>query len=116
MPNGGHKGGTTVTVNDKPGDIPLFVRENTLLPLARPVQEIGTNTVFKIAVTAVGDSPSSFTLYEDDGMTFDFETGAVNQVVLTWDSKDGGKVKRTGNYPGQRYKIEGWTSIPGPKE
>ena len=110
-----HPGGSTVTVNGSPGEMPLFVRENSLLPLAEPVQQVSTDTVFKITVKAFGQSPAPFTLFEDDGTTFDFESGAANQVRLTWNPAEGGKAERKGTFSRRRYEIVRWESVPGPK-
>jgi alpha-glucosidase (family GH31 glycosyl hydrolase) len=109
-----YPGGSTVTVTGSPGEMPLFVRENSLLPLAEPVQQVGRDTVFAITVKAFGSSPAPFTLFEDDGTPFDFESGAANRVVLTWTASAGGKVERTGAFSGRWYNIRGWESVRGP--
>jgi alpha-D-xyloside xylohydrolase len=109
-----HQGGTTVTVTGSPGEMPLFIRENSLLPLAEPVQQIDGATVFEITVKAFGQSPAPFTLFEDDGTSFDFETGAANRVLLTWSLGEEGRVERTGTFSGRRYKIVRWESVSAP--
>jgi alpha-D-xyloside xylohydrolase len=106
-----HQGGTTVTITGSPGEMPLFVRENLLLPLAEPVQQIDGATVFEITVKVFGKNPAPFTLFEDDGTSFDFETGAANRVLLTWSPAEGGRVERTGTFSGRRYKIVRWESV-----
>lgn len=110
-----HPGGTTVTVTGAPGEMPLFARENSLVPFAEPVQQVGSNTVFEVTVKAFGNLPAPFTLFEDDGTTFDFEAGAMNRLVLTWTQVEGGKAKREGTFAGRRYEIKGWQSVRGPE-
>jgi alpha-D-xyloside xylohydrolase len=110
-----HQGGTTVSVSGSPGEMPLFARDNSLLPLAEPVQQVDRDTVFQMTVKAFGKSPAPFTLFEDDGTTFDLETGAVNRVVLTWNPAEGGKAKRTGGFSGRRYEILHWEPVRGPE-
>jgi alpha-D-xyloside xylohydrolase len=110
-----HRGGTTVTVTGTAGEMPLFARENSLLPLAEPVQQVDRDTVFQLTVKAFGRSPTPFTLFEDDGTTFDFESGALNRVVLTWNPTEGGKAARNGTFPGRRYNIVRWESVAGPE-
>ena len=109
-----HQGGTNITVSGSPGEMPLFVRENSLLPLAEPVQQIDGATVFEITVKVFGERPTPFTLFEDDGTTFDFESGAASRVVLTCDQAAGGKAERTGAFTGRRYKIVRWEAVTGP--
>jgi alpha-D-xyloside xylohydrolase len=109
-----HDGGAVVSVAGKPGQMPLFVKENSLLPLAEPVQHVDRDTVFKITVKVYGKNPAPFTLIEDDGQTYDFEKGAFNRVVLNWRADGGGKVESTGPFAGRRYDIVAWEPQPGP--
>ena len=102
-------------VTGSPGEMPLFAREHSHLPLAEPVQQVDRDTVFQITVKAFGQRPVPFTLFEDDGTTFEFESGALNRVVLTWKPAEGGKAARNGTYPGRRYNIVQWESVPGPE-
>jgi alpha-D-xyloside xylohydrolase len=105
------KGGQKRAVTGAPGDVPLFVRENTLVPVARPVQHVAPDTVFEITVKVFGDAPAPFTLVEDDGETFDFERGALNRLTLSWE--DGrGRVAKSGGYAGPpRYAVTGWEKV-----
>ncbi len=106
-----HAGGTTGTFQGEPGETPLFVRLNTLLPLAAPVQHVGRDTVFAVTVKVFGDRPAPLDLIEDDGETFAFETGAVSRVTLAWTPDKGGTVARKGGYRGERYRIAGWEPV-----
>jgi len=108
-----HDGGEIVEIHGKPGEMPLFVKENSLLPIAEPVQHVDRDTVFKITVKAFGDHPEPFTLIEDDGESYGFEKGKFNRVVLQWHSQGGGKVERIGPFPGRRYEITSWEQHPG---
>lgn len=62
--------------------LPLFVREGTLLPLADPVPYITKETVFKLHCKVYGVSEVSCILLEDDGVSYDFERGLFNLVTL----------------------------------
>ena len=109
-----HAGGTTVTAKGAPGDIPLYVKENSLIPLAKPVQYIDKKTVFDLTVKIFGQNPAPLTLIEDDWETFDFEKGVLNRVTLSWTERDGGTVNRTGTFPNHRYQINKWEPVaPG---
>jgi alpha-D-xyloside xylohydrolase len=90
------------------GQIPVYVKEGSLLPLAAPVSHVAPDTVFALTVTAFGPGPASFTLYEDDGVSYDYEKGKQNRIDLKWDGKQG-TATRTGSYTGPpRYKINAW--------
>ncbi len=105
------EGGTKINVT-KPAEIaPVFVKGDTLLPLAKPIEHFRADTCYEITVRVYGDSPAATRLFEDDGVTNDFLTGHQNQLELSW---KGGKGLATssGSYTGQsRYKIVGWTPI-----
>jgi alpha-D-xyloside xylohydrolase len=109
-----HAGGKIVTVNRTPGEAPIFVKENSLLPMAEPVQQVDRTTVFELTVRVFGEHPAPFTLFEDDGTTFDFEAGVANQVVLGWKLNEGGTVQRKGSFSGRRYHVARWEAVPGP--
>jgi alpha-D-xyloside xylohydrolase len=102
-----YKGDSTRQFTGQPGDIPLFVRFNTLLPIAEPLQYVSPDAVFRITVRVYGDEPLPFTMFEDDGETFDFEKGVRNRVLLEW-SEGRGSVSRYGQFEGQRYRVVGW--------
>jgi len=102
-----HAGGETASVTRTPGDTPIFVKENTLLPIAEPVTHVAPDTVFDITVQVYGDAPAPFVLFEDDGETFAYERGAFNTVTLAWVG-GAGTMLREGKYTGQRYRIVGW--------
>lgn len=105
-----YAGGKTYQVQAASGRVPLFVRDNTILPVAKPVEFVADDTVFEITARIYGDAPAPFTLYEDDGVSFDFENGQFNKVVLSW--QDGqGSVERTGDFTGRRYRVVGWEKI-----
>jgi alpha-D-xyloside xylohydrolase len=103
------EGGQRITARADDGETPVFVRDNTLLPLAQPVQYVTSDTVFQVTVHVFGDHPAPFTLIEDDGVSLDFERGAFNRLTLSWDpARASGTVTRTGPWPGHRYDITAW--------
>jgi alpha-D-xyloside xylohydrolase len=88
--------------------IPVFVKGETLLPVAAPVECVTPATEFALTVHVFAEKAASFVLYEDDGTTFDFEKGKQNRLELRWDGK-AGQVVRSGQYDGpSRYRIVGW--------
>ena len=53
-------------------DVPVFVREGDIIPLAKPVEYMPEDVKFEITLRAYGDAKdASFTLIEDDGVTDD---------------------------------------------
>jgi alpha-D-xyloside xylohydrolase len=94
-------GGRAIVVKTGLGHIPVYVKENTLLPLAKPLECVPDNAAFELVCIPYGPNPQPFTLYEDDGVTYDLlSKGACNQVTVN----KHGEMKRAGNYSGVRYK------------
>ena len=107
-----HAGPKTIVATNDQQQIPLFVKGGSLLPLAEPVEWIGTDTCFKITVQSFGSNPADFVLYEDDGVSNAFEAGQQTQLRLHWDEKTP-IVERTGNFSKPaRYQIVKWQMSP----
>ena len=101
-------GGQTIEATNGQKQIPLFVKGDSLLPLAEPVEQIGPETCFNITVHVYGVHPADFVLYEDDAISDAFKTGKQNQVRLHWDEKSH-SVKRTGGYAQPiRIQVNNW--------
>lgn len=98
-------GGNTHTIHKAPDRPAIFVKEGTLLPLAKPVQYVTPETCFELTLHIYGRGPAATTLYEDDGVSLDYRTGQQNQVEISW--CDGQfQLKRKGQYRGQeRYQV-----------
>lgn len=109
--NAKYTGSQEIDVEMPPERIPLFVKAGSLLPLAKPVEYITSETVFEITVNAYGSPCRPFTLWEDDGTSCDYQTGKRNQVVLSWTAESGGKSDRSGNFPGERYQVNEWKAF-----
>jgi len=91
--------------------IPVFIKENTLLPLANPIENVLPDTCFDIVVQCYGEQCEPFTLYEDDGVSYDYIHGSYNHVLLTWKAGSCHSVDRKGNFQGIRYRIIVWKDM-----
>jgi alpha-D-xyloside xylohydrolase len=102
------RGGQFIEATNGVGQIPLFVKSGTLLPLAEPVEFVKPDTCFNLTVNIVGEKPHDFTLYEDDGVSTAYANGEQNQILLRADGSSHSN-QRNGNYHGpERYKIVSW--------
>ena len=90
--------------------LPLFVREGTLLPLADAVPYVTQETVFKLHCKVYGVSEASCLLLEDDGVSYDFEKGLFNLVTLEAVDKKV-KMNRIGKCKLKRYEIKSYEFI-----
>ena len=101
----------TIEIEKPVDEIPVFVKGDSLLPLAEPVEFVTPQTQFELTIGVYGAKPAKYFLYEDDGVTFDFEKGQQNRIELKWDGREG-TTSKTGDYSGpSRYKIIGWKRV-----
>jgi hypothetical protein len=67
--------------------IPLFVRAGSLIPMIPPTQHTNFDPPVIIEVHAYPGVPGSFTLYEDDGLSYSYENGEYAKTLLTMDEQ-----------------------------
>ena len=105
-----YKGSKEYMVTFGLDEIPVFVKEGSILPLAKPVEYISPDTQFNITCFVYGKVKAETSLFEDDGITYNFENKLFNIVKLTYDSGKG-SVKRTGSYKKKMYLINEWKQV-----
>ena len=104
-------GGREIEVGKPSDEIPLFVKDNSLLPLAVPVDHVTKETVFDLTVRVYGQNPVPLVLFEDDGESDDYLAGKQSKMTLTW-AGGAQKVDRRGGYAGAaRYQVSKWEPI-----
>lgn len=67
------EGGRTMETEAAYNEIPVFVKDGAIIPMAKPVMHVNKDTVFEMTVKIFGEADGRFVLYEDDFATFDFE-------------------------------------------
>ena len=84
------------------GRIPLFVRAGSILPLGPDMQWCDEKAADPVELRIYPGADASFTLYEDDGVSYAYEKGAYSTIPLYWDD-DAGVLTigdRAGSFPG----------------
>lgn len=64
--------------------MPVFVRAGSIVPFGPREQYIGEKPANPITLFIYAGAYGKFTLYEDDGLTFDYEHGAFAEIPLRW--------------------------------
>ncbi len=78
------KGGQTITVAAPIDTLPLFVRAGSIIPQGTVIENTHqAQAIAKVLVYPGADA--SFTLFSDDGTTYDYENGAGLVTRLHWD-------------------------------
>lgn len=104
-----YKGGSKVFVGAPLHDPPVFVKEGAIIPMQNVIQhtkEKGDGVL--LLHVWKGNSPSSFTYYEDDGDTFEFEKGVFYKRMITYNPGKNAVefAKKEGSYPGRFKRVE----------
>jgi alpha-D-xyloside xylohydrolase len=73
---------------DAPLDsMPLFVRAGSILPFGPELQYIAEKPSDPITLYVYEGSDGAFSLYEDDGLTYNYESGAYTEIPLSWNDR-----------------------------
>lgn len=71
-----------ITVTPGLDIIPVYVRDGGIIPMMPPVLKIGTEKL-PVEVRYYGQKESSYNLYDDDGVSFDYEKGKFTRIILS---------------------------------
>lgn len=77
-------GGQTLNVSAPYERIPLYIKEGAILPMGKDIQttkEIQKDLTLKVYTGANGE----FTLYEDEGVNYNYEKDAYSTIKFTYD-------------------------------
>jgi alpha-glucosidase len=78
-----YAGGQSYTVPAPLGRIPVFVRAGAIVPKGPVVQHTGERALDEVHVHLYQGPESSFTLYEDDGSSFDYTAGVFLRTRIS---------------------------------
>ena len=97
--------------------IPVHVRAGSIVPLGPELQYTGEKPPDPITLFVYAGADAAFTLYEDDGESYGYETGASARIPLRW--SDASRTltlgARQGSFPGmlQRRSFQVVVITPG---
>ncbi len=79
-----YEGGRTVELPVDLGSIPLFVRSGAIIPMAEDrLDNLKTQQAEHIRILCAADRNGRFELYEDDGISMDYEKGGFLKTSIT---------------------------------
>jgi len=82
---GGHK----VQVDAPYDQIPLFVREGSIIPFGPEIQYAGEKPADPITLFVYTGRSCAFTLYEDEGINYNYERGDCSTIKFNYDESTG---------------------------
>ena len=97
-----YKGGQTVTLETQLNRVPMFVRAGSIVPMGPVMQYVGEKKWDKLELRVYPGADGSFTLYEDEGDSYNYEKGAYTLIPMTWNNHTRTLTigSRQGSFPG----------------
>jgi alpha-D-xyloside xylohydrolase len=77
-------GGQTVQAAAPFDAIPVYVRAGSIVPLGPELQYAAEKSADPIVLYIYAGVDGSFTLYEDQGLTYDYQQGAFSEIPMRW--------------------------------
>jgi alpha-D-xyloside xylohydrolase len=81
-------GGSKTTAEAPLSQIPIFVRGGSIVPMGPKIQ-YATESADPLEIRIYKGANATFTLYEDEGDNYNYETGKYATIKLTWDDAAG---------------------------
>ena len=112
-------GGRTIRADAPLARMPLFVRAGAIVPVGPAIQYSNEKPDAPITLYVYTGANGHFSLYHDQGTTYDYEHGAYARIPLSYDEASGTLTigRREGSYPGmpaqRRFDVR-WISGPTP--
>jgi alpha-D-xyloside xylohydrolase len=100
------QGGRTLDAPSPIERMPLYVRAGSILPLGPDVQYAAEKPADPIEIRIYSGANGTFTLYEDENDTYNYEKGAHATIPFSWDDSTHTLTigDRTGSFPGMLEK------------
>jgi alpha-D-xyloside xylohydrolase len=94
-------GGATATASAPLSQIPIYVRGGSIVPMG-PMIQYAMQGADPLEIRVYAGADATFTIYEDGGDTYDYESGQYSEIPLTWTNATKTLTigARTGSYTG----------------
>ena len=101
-------GGQTIQADAPFERMPLFVRAGSIVPMGPAIQHTAEGRGGPITLHVYTGDDGEFSLYEDDGVSRQYLSGAFARVPIRWDEAAGTLTigRREGSFPGMAERRE----------
>src|SRR5262249_53289400 len=84
--------------------LPLYVKAGSILPLGPDIEYAAEKAADPLEIRVYAGANGSFTLYEDENDTYNYEKGVFTTITLQWDEQSKTFVigERNGSFPGMQ--------------
>jgi len=102
------QGGQRITASAPYEQMPIFVREGSIIPTGPEIQHTAEKTASPLTIYVYGGKDASFILYEDEGTNYNYEKGAFAEIPLTYNEQTKTLIvgDRRGVFPGMLQNRE----------
>jgi alpha-D-xyloside xylohydrolase len=99
-------GGQTIEAAAPYESLPLFVKAGSIIPLGPELQYTGEKAPDPITLYVYAGADGAFTIYEDEGLNYNYEKGQFARIPLRWDnaSRTLSIGKREGSFAGMLHE------------
>ncbi|GGI24473.1 glycoside hydrolase family 31 protein [Pedobacter mendelii] len=96
------KGGQMITANAPYNQMPIYVKDGSIIPYGPEIQYTDEKPADPITLYVYGGKDGTFTLYEDEGLNYNYEKGAFATIQFSYNevSKSLTISERKGAYKG----------------
>jgi len=97
-----YEGGKNVTLETSLNRVPMFVKAGSIIPLGEEMQYTGEKSWDNLEIRVYPGSNAEFTLYEDEGDNYNYESGSFSTIIFSWNDKNRTLTinKRNGSFSG----------------
>lgn len=78
------EGGRTIEVAAPYERMPLYAKAGEIVPLGEPIEYTAQEQDGHLILNVYTGKDAHFTLYEDDGVSYDYEQGTYTQIPIAW--------------------------------
>ncbi len=102
------EGGRTITADAPFERIPIYVRAGQIIPIGPDIQYTAQDKGNELKLKIYAGADATYSLYEDDGVTYNYEKGEYTWIPMNWDEKSSTLTiaDRTGSFkemPAQKH-------------
>lgn len=96
------RGGETIQADAPYSDIPVFIKEGSIIPTGPALQYTGQQPADTLRVFVYTGTDGAFTLYEDEGVTYNYEKGMFSTIPMMYSERNHTLTigPRNGKFPG----------------
>ncbi len=102
------EGGQELVVPAPYEEMPIYIKAGSIIPYGPEIQYVGEKPEEHLTIYVYAGADGEFTLYEDEGLNYNYEQGASSKIEFRYNEKSSRLViaKREGTYEGMAKERE----------